>query len=91
VFAALGLLSALTWRRQSTRWTRGLRRLLPLAAGAMLLAYMGFGGEPVGIVFGTGLHFISPRIPHRRGAQVVFGAAALALFSVAWISAFRSA
>jgi membrane associated rhomboid family serine protease len=102
VFAALGLLSALMWRRQSTRWARGLRRLLPLAAGAMLLAYMGFGGErtdvgahvagfAVGIVFGTGLHFISPRIPHRRGAQAVFGAAALAVFCAAWISAFRSA
>ncbi|HWT30526.1 MAG TPA: rhomboid family intramembrane serine protease, partial [Propylenella sp.] len=26
VFAALGLLSAMTWRRQASRWARGLRR-----------------------------------------------------------------
>ena len=98
VFAALGLLSALMWRRQATRWARGLRRWLPLAAGVTLLAYLGIGGERTdvgahvagfvaGVVFGAGLHVIGPRLPQGPAAQYTYGAAALALFCFAWLAA----
>jgi membrane associated rhomboid family serine protease len=45
VFAALGILAALTWSHRAPLWRYGLRRWLPLAAGVMLLAYLGVGGE----------------------------------------------
>jgi rhomboid protease GluP len=101
VFAALGLLSALMWRRQATPWARGMRRWLPLAAGATLLAYLGIGGERtdvgahfagfgVGVVLGAALHVIGRRLPQGQGAQYAFGVAALALFGFAWLVAFRS-
>jgi membrane associated rhomboid family serine protease len=101
VFAALGLLSALMWRRQASRWARGLRRWVPLAAGVTLLAYLGIGGERTdvgahvagfvaGVVFGAGLHVIGPRLPQGPAAQYTYGAAALALFCCAWLWAFRS-
>lgn len=81
IFGALGLLAALMWRRQATRWTRGLRTWLPLAAGVMLLAFLGFGGEQtdigahiagftVGIAGGVGFHFTGERVPRGRGANM---------------------
>ena len=101
VFAALGLLSALMWRRQATPWARGMRRLLPLAAGATLLAYLGIGGERtdvgahfagfgVGVVLGAALHVLGSRVPQGPVAQYAFGIGALALFGFAWLVAFRA-
>lgn len=98
VFAALGLLAALMWRRRRSHWVRGLRRWLPLAAGVMLLAFLGTGGErtdvgahfagfAVGGAGGAALGLIGKRVPQCRGAQYVYGAAALALLCIAWLLA----
>ena len=102
IFGALGLLAALMWRRQATRWARGLRTWLPLAAGVMLLAFLGFGGEQtdigahvagfmVGITGGIGFHFIDDRVPRGRGAQYAYGFAALALICGSWLIALATA
>ncbi|MGH6922457.1 MAG: rhomboid family intramembrane serine protease [Propylenella sp.] len=98
VFAALGLLAALMWRRRASQWTRRLRRWLPLAAGVMLLAFLGTGGErtdvgahiagfAVGVVGGAGLAFAGARVPQGRVAQYSYGATALALCGFAWLLA----
>jgi rhomboid protease GluP len=98
VFAALGILAALTWRRRAHLWRHGLRRWLPLAAGVMLLAYLGFGGDrtdigghvagfAAGTAFGVGLAYAGERVPQGVSAQRAFGIAALALFTIAWLLA----
>lgn len=95
VFAALGVLAALSFKRQEALGGPGLRRWLPLAAGAMLLAFLGVGGErtdvgahfagfAVGCVFGIGLHLARERLPQGRSAELRYGLAALALFALAW-------
>ncbi len=102
VFAALGLLATLVWRRGPSNWARGLRSWLPLAAGVMLLAFLGFGGEKtdigghgagflVGILGGVALHFADRRISRGRRAQYTYGLAALALIGVAWLVALTTA
>lgn len=45
VFAALGILSALSWRRGVFRGATLRMRLAPVAAGVALLAFTGTGGE----------------------------------------------
>jgi membrane associated rhomboid family serine protease len=101
IFAALGILATLAWRRRLVLWTRGLRRWLPLAAGVMLLAYLGFGGErtdigghvagfAAGTALGVGLACAGDRVPQAASAQWIFGIAALALFALAWLLALRA-
>ena len=101
VFAGLGILAALTWRRRAPLWPHGLRRWLPLGAGAMLLAYLGVGGErtdvlghvagfAAGISLGLGLAYAGDRVPQGVSAQKVFGVAALALIALAWLLALRA-
>ena len=101
VFAALGLLAALKWRRDARNWARGLRRWLPLAAGIALLAFLGTGGERTdvgahvmgfltGIGFGAGLHVLGARVPQGRSAQATYGIVALLLFCLAWLFAIAS-
>jgi membrane associated rhomboid family serine protease len=101
IFAALGILAALTWRRRAPLWRHGLRRWLPLAAGVTLLAYLGFGGErtdigghiagfAAGTSLGVGLAYAGQRVPQGVSAQRLFGVAALALFALAWLLAFRA-
>lgn len=98
VFAALGLLAALGWRRDAARGMRGLRRWLPLAAGVMLLAFLGAGGERTdvlahafgfvaGILFGAILHALDRHLPRRGIVRHGFGALALGLFALAWLEA----
>lgn len=94
VFGALGLLAALTWLRQ--RFSRdGLRRYAPLAAGLMLLSFLGMGGERTDIGghaagFGAGvaiaflLHFAAGRIPDHFVAQLRYGLAAVLAVITAW-------
>jgi membrane associated rhomboid family serine protease len=50
VFAALGLLSAYAWRRESATNLRRVKRWSPLVAGIMLLGLTGMGGEHTDIV-----------------------------------------
>lgn len=101
ILAALGILAALTWRRRAPLWPHGLRRWLSLAAGVMLLAYLGFGGErtdigghvagfAAGIVLGAGLACAGDRVPQGASVQWIFGIAALALFALAWLLALRA-
>ena len=101
VFGALGILATLAWQRQAAIWRLRLRRWLPLAAGAMLLAYLGFGGERTDIVghvagfvaggvLGAGLAFGGPRLLQGARAQWACGTAALALFALAWLLALRA-
>lgn len=101
VFAALGVLAALTWRHRAPLWRRGLRRWLPLAAGVMLLAYLGMGGErtdigghlagfATGAASGVTLAYVGQRVPQAPSAQRAFGAIALALFAFAWLLALRA-
>lgn len=102
VFAALGLLATLMWRQGTSRWATGLRSWLPLAAGVMLLAFLGFGGERVdfgahiagfltGILGGAALHFTARRAPQGPQAQLAYGLAALALIGLAWLAALTAA
>lgn len=101
LFGALGILAALAWRRQAAIWRLPLRRWLPVAAGVMLLAYLGFGGARTDIVghvagfaagglLGAGLAYGGPRVPQGARAQWAFGIAALALFALAWLLALRA-
>ena len=100
VFAALGLLAALTWWHGAALWRYGLRRWRPLAAGVMLLAYLGFGGDRtdigghvagfvVGTAFGVALAYAQTRVPDGVRAQWAYGLAALVLFALAWLLALR--
>jgi membrane associated rhomboid family serine protease len=102
VFAALGLLAALMWRQGGSGWTRGLRAWLPLAAGVMLLSFLGFGGERVdfgahvagfaiGVAAGAVLFVALPRVPRGRPAQWACGLAALALLAASWLAALTGA
>ena len=101
VFGALGILAALAWSRRAPLWRHGLRRWLPLAAGVMLLAYLGVGGErtdigghfagfAAGAASGAGLAYAGHRVPQGTGAQWAFGSAALGLFALAWLLALRA-
>jgi len=101
VFATLGMLAALSARHRILLGGSGLRRWAPLGAGAMLLAYLGFGGERTDIVghvagflaggaLGAGLALGAGRLPRGRRAQWAGGAGALALFALAWILALRA-
>jgi len=100
VFAALGLLAALAWGRQTLPWRR-LRRWSPLAAAVMLLALVGVGGERTDVgghiaglftggFAGAMLHFAGARVLSGRRAQLTYGAAALAIFVGSWLAAFAS-
>lgn len=102
VFAALGLLSALSWRQQAPARLRGLRRWGPLAAGVMLLAYLGVGGErtdvlahvtgfAAGILGGLGLAALRGRVPTGPGAQLAYAVAAVAILVLAWLTALSAA
>ena len=100
VFGALGLLAALSWLRQ--RFAQfGLRRFAPLAAGLMLLAFLGIGGErtdigghlagfAAGVLLAFFLHHFDERIRKDRGAQYRYGAAAVLVFSGAWVFALSA-
>lgn len=94
VFAAVGLLSGLTWKRR-LRWRRGLRRWSPVAGGLMLLAYLGLSGERTDIgahvagfltggALGVVLAYAYPRLPQNASFQRACGLSAVALFVLAW-------
>ena len=101
VFGALGILAALAWPRHAAIWRYRLRGWLPLAAGVMLLAYLGFGGErtdigghvagfAAGTALGAWLAMPGAWIPRGLIAQRVFGGTALTLFALAWLVALHA-
>ncbi len=100
VFAAVGILSAATWKRKQVRRALGLRRWTPLAGGLMLLVYLGVGGErtdvgghlagfAMGILAGIILTSGRGHIPQGSFAQRVYGALATLLFALAWAFALN--
>lgn len=102
VFAALGLVAVLSWRRKADVPARGMRGVLPLVAGLALFADLGTGGERtdvgahafgfmVGIIFGAGLLMAGARVPKDRRTQLAYAAAALSLLGVAWSRALANA
>jgi membrane associated rhomboid family serine protease len=99
VFAAIGILSGVMWRRK--RYALGLRRWTPLAGGLMLLVYLGIGGErtdigshaagfATGVLSGMVLAQVHDRLPQGAPPQRAFGAAAMLLFVLAWVLALRA-
>lgn len=100
VFAALGLLSAFTWRRTLAEGMSMRARAAPLFAGVALLAWTGVGGEntdvgahvagfAVGASIGAALAHADLRTGPR--AQLAFGLGAAALVVTAWLAAFAAA
>lgn len=95
VFGALGIVSAFTRQRRWQERHPTLRRLAPLGAGVLLLAYLGFGGErtdvgahvtgfAVGLGLGWALARWLKRVPRGPRAQWVYGGSAVALLALAW-------
>jgi membrane associated rhomboid family serine protease len=101
IFGALGILAGYTQRRRTAPWRSRIRRWVPLAAGSMLLAYLGFGGEQTdvgahvaGFAVGAGLGLALGRwaqhLPQGRLAQLVYALLAGALLALAWLLALRA-
>jgi membrane associated rhomboid family serine protease len=95
VFGGLGFLCGAAQSARELRWRQGLRRWSPVAAGIMLVAFLGVGGENTdvgahiaGFAVGVGLGLAAAWIPARRMAETGWQAAgagtALALLAAAW-------
>jgi membrane associated rhomboid family serine protease len=103
VFAALGMLTAYTWRRGFLRETPWRARIAPIVAGLGLLAFTGTGGENTDLAahllgfvmgFGGGLALARwMRVPWLRDARLqrLCAIAALAIVAGAWVWALASA
>ena len=101
VFAALGLMSAYSWRER-LRWPqRWARRWGPLVAGVVLLGWTGSAGEGtdlvghlsgfiVGVVLGAAVAVPRVQSQVNRVPQWLTGAAALASIALAWTCALRA-
>lgn len=98
VFGALGLLAGYNQIAREARSRPGLRRWAPVAAGVMLLAFLGFGegrvdvwahvaGFGVGGALGIGLALLHRQRWFGRTAQGRSGALACGLFALAWVAA----
>jgi membrane associated rhomboid family serine protease len=103
VFAALGILTAYTWRRGYLRDTPWRARIAPIVAGVGLLAFTGTAGENTDLVahllgfvcgFGCGLGFARfTRVDglRSRRRQAVCASLALATVAAAWTWALLTA
>ncbi len=104
VFAALGLLSAFTWRRGFLRDTPWKVRIAPVTAAICLLAFTGTGtgtgGDNVDIMahltgflagFGLGIWLAASQLPRGEKAQQTIAILAAGLIVAAWVSAFSVA
>jgi membrane associated rhomboid family serine protease len=97
VFAAVGLMSAYTWRRGFWKPTPWRSRITPIIAGLGLLAFTGTGGENTDLVahlagFGMGLvtglslaRLATQRLLRSRRAQAWCAGTTVAAVVVAWI------
>ncbi len=94
IFGAVGLLAVLAVRYRPRRWNRGLRRWAPVAAGIMLLAFLGIEGERIdvgahvagfasGAVLGAAILAIGQPAP-TRWRQLASAAIACLIFAGAW-------
>ena len=100
VFGALGLVAVLMSKYRASAWTRGARRMVPIAAGVMLLAFLGIQGERIdvgghiagfvaGCLLGAGAIAIGePSVTQHGRVQYVYSALALLLFAGFWLIAF---
>jgi len=101
VFGAVGLLAVLAMRHRPASWRRGMRRFAPLAAGVMLLAFLGMEGERIdvgahaaGFVMGAvfGAILLAVGLPKTTRARSLTAAAgALVLFAGSWTIALLHA
>jgi len=102
VFAALGLLAGLAWRRRLTLRERGWHMIAPLIAGVCLLTLLGAGtahvdvlGHALGFLFGVVIGWLYARaeIPrdHAVSVQIAAAVAAVSLICVAWLLALGHA
>jgi membrane associated rhomboid family serine protease len=95
VFGVLGVLSGYTLKSRAVRWRSRIRRWSPIAAGIMLLAFFGMGGEQTdiwahvaGFGVGAGMGFALAHVKQDalQGSKVqwISGAVACCLIAVAW-------
>ncbi len=104
VFAALGLLSAFTWRRGFLRNTPWKVRIAPVTAAICLLAFTGTGAgtgsDNVDVMahltgflagFGLGIWLAVSQLPRGEKAQQTIAIVAAGLIVAAWVSAFSAA
>jgi rhomboid protease GluP len=95
VFAALGLLSAHSWRRETATGLRRVKQWAPLVAGIMLLGLTGMGGENTdivahvtgficGAIFGAVLGRLNQERFKQRGVQLAAAVIAIAAVAFAW-------
>ncbi len=95
VFAALGILAGSTWHLKRNSKTRSLARWSPLIGGAILLGYLGTGGERTdigahiggfitGLALGAILGIYGQNLAKTRTAQLALGATALAMLAISW-------
>ena len=101
VFAALGAMSAYSWRERFQLPQRWARRWGPLIAGVILLGWTGSAGEgtdlvahlagfAVGSLLGATAAVPRLQLQLDRVPQWLSGAAALASLAIAWSCALRS-
>jgi membrane associated rhomboid family serine protease len=104
VFAALGLLSAYTWRRGFFTNTPWKERIAPVTAAICLLAFTGTGtgtgsdnvdvmAHLTGFVsgFGLGVWLAASSIPSGERAQRIIAVGATLFIVMAWVAAFNAA
>lgn len=98
VFGGLGFLAGAAQTARELRWRQGLRRWSPVAAGIMLVAFLGVGGERTdvgghvaGFVAGIGLGLAAAYLPERLRtsgqAQRLCAAGAIVWLGLAWLAA----
>ena len=98
VFGALGFLAGAAQAVRRPGWRLGLRRWAPVVAGAMLLAFLGFGGERVdvgahvaGFAVGVALGLAAVRWPaidlDDPRVQLTAAAACPAVLAISWLLA----
>ncbi len=104
VFAALGMLSAYTWRRGFLKNTPWKVRIAPVTAAICLLAFTGTGtgtssdnvdvmAHLTGFVsgFGLGVWLAASRLPEGERAQRLIGISAAGFIVMTWVAAFNVA
>jgi membrane associated rhomboid family serine protease len=98
VFGAIGILAVLAFTYQAPFRRRGFRRWAPIAAGVMLLAFLGIEGERIdigahiagflsGCAIGAALRLVGPRYARDTRVQWAAGGAAAVLFVGSWLLA----